>query len=144
MEEVRRYRYIIKRREDDDRRWKVVPSPDNPRQHPVGGAILTWEFEKGAYDRGLEAHFQFCHSVVEPSPKDPEPREVCFIASEQINKDWAASIPDHHGNTFLTGTLRKVPPKKKMHYAVWIVDPKGINDFAVGDNPPPDIQTGGG
>jgi hypothetical protein len=137
MEETRRYKYIIRRREDDNRRWQVVPSPDNPAQRPMPGSPLTWEFDR--YERGLEAHFQFCNFVHDGGT--PE-KEVCFIASEQINPDWAASIPDMYGNTVLTGTLRRVPPQARMHYAVWVVDPNGINDFAIGDNPPPDIQTG--
>ena len=139
MEESREYKYIIKKRDDDATRWQVIPAPDNPSGKPVPGSVLHWEFDKGAYYTGLEAHFQFCHSVRHGG------EDVCFIASEQINKDWAASIPDYQGTTFLTGTLRPgVPPKKDLHYAVWIVDPKGINDFAIGDNPPPKVETGGG
>lgn len=144
METPRKYKFIIKRREDDRRRWRVVPSPDNPEQRPIPGSILKWEFEEGSYFRGLEAHFQFCNYVLTETPREPRPKEVCFIESGQINPDWAASIPDHNGEMYLTGTLRRNPPLAKMHYAVWVIDPNGMNDFAIGDNPPPDIQTGGG
>ena len=137
MEKRGEFKFIIERRDDDDTRWKVVPDESNPAGLPIPGSGVHWEFDENEYYVGLEAHFQFCNSVKEQS------QDVCFIASEQINQDWAASIPDHMGSRFLTGTLRPgTPPKSSLFFAVWIVDPQGINDFAIGENPPPKIDTG--
>ncbi len=138
------YTYIIKRRANDNARWEVgLALTGNPSRPPVPGDDLTWAFDIDDRYEGLEAHFQFCHFVLERALDHGKPREVCFVESDQINQDWAASIPNSQSTEALTGTLRPgVPQAKAMHYAVWIVDPKGINDFAIGENPPPQVDTG--
>ncbi len=145
-----KFKYIITRQTKKPDRWKVVPADDNPKDKPLPGSVVSWEFGQGEQYPGLEAHFQFCHFVLERALDHGKPREVCFVESQQINDDWAASIPNSQSTEALTGTLRPgVPQAKAMHYAVWIVDPdgpkgdkKGINDFAIGENPPPKLDTG--
>lgn len=146
MNGSQKYTYIIKRRDKDNTRWKVVPA-DNPEGRPVPGDELTWHFDQAEKKcKGLEAHFQFCHFVMEKQGQGP-PTKVCFLDSPQINQDWVGVIPNSTGE--LTGILRgNVPQQRALHNAVWIRDPEGpegkqgINDFAIGDNPPPDVKTG--
>jgi hypothetical protein len=119
-----------------DGKWKVVPESTEPQGQPKPGWELLWRFDPKLQTEGLEAHFQFCHSI-------PSDRDVCIIQSIQLNKDWAGSIPDHVNPEMLRGTLQEGVPR--FHYAVWIVDPDPNvpNDFAIGTNPPPKIETGG-
>ena len=137
------YRYIIKRTKGV---WQIVPDRKNPRQRPLPGSVLKWAFERG--ETGATAHFQFCNFVVSPVPsvsrqsrkrKRYKYNEECFLSSTQINADWVASIPGG-GKSILTATLLHVPPQK-IFYAVWVVK-NGKGAFAIGHNPPPDIQTG--
>jgi len=143
MENQGEFKYIIRRREDDNKRWEVVADGAHPAGGPVEGSTVQWKFQEDEAYEGLEAHFQFCHSVWEKTQTGV--REVCFIGSEggQINEDWAASIPNTISSKFLWGYLRPGSPQRMcLTYAVWVSDPKGISDFAIGENPPPKIDTG--
>jgi hypothetical protein len=134
------YKYSIKFLKDQYRpngAWRVLPDPNNPAGRPLPGSVLTWAFDK--YEPGLEAHFQFCNFVV---PANSGYGEVCFleaVPNNRITQDWVATISGTSPE--LTAILLHVLPQK-IHYAVWIVDPHGNTGFAIGTNPPPDIQTG--
>ena len=132
------FRYLIKKPAGSTK-WVVVPQPSETGEKPGKGTKLFWEFE-GHY-AGLEAHLQFCDHI-------PGNEEICIVGNydkfNHITADWTGSIPGSQGETFLTAELNQnVPPKKSFHYGLWIVDPRGVNDFAIGDNPPPKIETGG-
>ena len=126
--------YTITKQKD---KWVVVPESTDKADLPRPGCELVWMFGKGLQYEGLEAHFQFCDHV-------PNNDKICILDSQQLNADWAGSIPDHVSGEVFRATLREGVPPGDYHYALWMVDPQaGKNDFAIGDNPPPKMQTGG-
>jgi hypothetical protein len=129
--------FIIKKPEGSNK-WIVVAEPAGSPK-PMKGTKLFWRFDN--HYTGLEAHFQFTSHI-------PGNDEICIVENydsfTHITPDWTGSIPGPQGEDFLTGRLHKnVPNRAGFYFAVWIVDPRGVNDFAIGENPPPKIETDG-
>ena len=94
--------------------WKLYADPAHPR-------------------RKVSARLQFCHDKLVKGPG--------------LTRDWTAAIGPTSGSgpkSLTLGIHHEATRKKKHYYAVWVCDPalhKG-GTYAVGHNPPPEIDVG--
>ncbi|MEE9270954.1 MAG: hypothetical protein V3V49_11915 [Candidatus Krumholzibacteria bacterium] len=99
--------------------WKVS-RPDNGRVHLHD--TVTWN----VVQEGVTAHLQFTDAL-------PEHKDQCIF--DGVDTDWQRNV---ESGAPVTLTLRKGVPRGSYHYAAWIT-PAG--QWAIGDNPPPQIDT---
>lgn len=105
--------------------WIVEPV-DGARMVEIGENVV-WRIDPG---EPATAHIQFCEDL--------------FEASGQLDKHWVAVL-ENSASLELTVASKALPDptirRRTYRYAVAVVDAGGTH-YAIGNNPPPDLDVG--
>ena len=117
------YKLTIKKNAAED--W-IVESDGGPRVIKVG-EIVEWSLDAPS---GTSAYLQFVDDI--------------FEASGGLNEHWVGVI-DKGRTLELTMASNALPdprvPRRTYGYAVMVIDSGGFQ-YAIGSNPPPDLDVG--
>jgi hypothetical protein len=113
--------------------WRV----ESPADKPLAGEDVTWDFSRES--AGMTAFLQFPSGVFEVG-KDEDPTRG---NAKKLSKHHAAKIDHEHPQLCLT-LSDEAPSGTTYQYAVFVVDSGkgGGSGYAIGHNPPPEINVG--
>ena len=115
------------------RGWKPNPAANDPGRDPD---TIEWKLlaPPGRVKPNISAHFQFAHDDLLTGCGGPG----------RITKHLTATIPAPGRKLKLRLQKRASTDKNPRYYAVWIEDRDypGRSGFAIGHNPPPEIDVG--